>query len=161
MQLVPTVADVERAILAAEGPFTVAGRYIADAGLCARERRRIAEQRVATAARHAAYLAAHPVPTVCRWCEQVVGADVGVTVIVDAVICDRCVDEYDRFVFGAALPSDVDAAPLDESDVAVTARLTGAYLGAAVGADLRRDAPALPAPPMTPATARPLAPRAA
>ncbi|GJG89748.1 hypothetical protein tb265_49290 [Gemmatimonadetes bacterium T265] len=58
----------ERAILAAEGPSHVAGRYIADSGLAATARRHEAERRVDAAERasrtEARWLAAHR----CAWC---------------------------------------------------------------------------------------------
>jgi hypothetical protein len=51
-----TVATCERAMLAAEGPYHVhvEGRYIADLALVTTQRRRVAECRVAEAARRAA-----------------------------------------------------------------------------------------------------------
>lgn len=51
------VAAEEAAILAAEGPCHVAGRYIADPLLCERQRRLVAETRVEAALRRAAYAA--------------------------------------------------------------------------------------------------------
>jgi hypothetical protein len=51
------VAAADAAILAAEGPSHVAGRYIADPMLCERQRRLLAETHVETALRRAAYVA--------------------------------------------------------------------------------------------------------
>jgi hypothetical protein len=48
------VAAAEAAILDAEGPYHVAGRYIADPMLCERQRRLLAETHVETALRRAA-----------------------------------------------------------------------------------------------------------
>ncbi len=62
------VVAAAAAILDAEGPYHVGGRYIADALLAERERTRAAERRVAMAERAAAaearWLAAHR----CPWC---------------------------------------------------------------------------------------------
>lgn len=56
------VAAEEAAIVAAEGPFHVGGWYIRDPILCERQRRLVAELRVETAHRRAAYLARHAAP---------------------------------------------------------------------------------------------------
>ena len=56
------VSAVERAILAAEGPHHVGGRYVADARLAADLRRSEAERTVATARRLVALFT--PVPSV-------------------------------------------------------------------------------------------------
>jgi hypothetical protein len=51
------VTAAEAAILAAEGPYHVAGRYIADPMLCERQRRLLAEAHVEATLRRAAYAA--------------------------------------------------------------------------------------------------------
>lgn len=58
------VVAAAAAILDAEGPYHVGGRYIADALLAERERTRAAERQVAAAEREARWLAAHR----CPWC---------------------------------------------------------------------------------------------
>ena len=55
-----SVLAAERAILAAEGPYHVGGRYVADARLAADVRRTEAERIVATAHRLVALFAARP-----------------------------------------------------------------------------------------------------
>ena len=55
-ELTRLTRETERAILAAEGAWHVAGRYIADANLADRERRREAEYRVREQIRRYGYL---------------------------------------------------------------------------------------------------------
>ena len=54
----------ERAIVAAEGPYHVAGRYVADPALAATARRHEAERRVTAAEREGRWLESHR----CAWC---------------------------------------------------------------------------------------------
>jgi hypothetical protein len=59
--MTPTLLDLtavaarERAMLAAEGPYHVERRYIADLALATTQRRRVAEREVCRAARRAAF----------------------------------------------------------------------------------------------------------
>lgn len=55
-ELTRLTRETERAMLAVEGAFHVAGRYIADANLAERERQREAEYRVREQVRRYGYL---------------------------------------------------------------------------------------------------------
>jgi hypothetical protein len=103
-----TVAEVEAAILAAEGPHHIRGRYVRDQCLADRERRRVAEQIVAEAARRAA----RP----CVWCRGALGAG-AVDVPGGERMHPACADAFDALVYGPVGQPGV--APADESDALV------------------------------------------
>ncbi len=92
----PAVAAEMAVLLADEGPFHVAGRYIADGGLAGRVRRQEAERRVEAAARaahvEARWLAAHG----CPWCGRPVRPGTPYEVIGGEPLHARpCVIEFD------------------------------------------------------------------
>ena len=87
----------ERAILAAEGPSHVAGRYIADHGLAATARRREAERRVAAAEREARWLEAHR----CAWCGRPVVPGTAYEVVAGEPLHARpCRVEFEQDAYG-------------------------------------------------------------
>lgn len=87
----------ERAILAAEGPSHVAGRYIADSGLAATARRHEAERRVDAAEREARWLTAH----CCAWCGRPVIPGTAYEVLGGEPLHARpCRVEFEQDVYG-------------------------------------------------------------
>lgn len=87
----------ERAILTAEGPSHVAGRYIADSGLAATARRQEAERRVDAVEREARWLAAHR----CAWCGRPVVPGTTYEVLGGEPLHARpCLVEFEQDVYG-------------------------------------------------------------
>ena len=91
------VRAAERAIVAAEGPHHVAGRYVADPALAATARRREAERRVNAAEREARWLEAHR----CAWCGRTVVPGTAYEVLAGEPLHARpCLVEFDDDVHG-------------------------------------------------------------
>lgn len=87
----------ERAILAAEGPYHVAGRYIADGGLAATARRQEAGRRVEAAEREARWLATHR----CAWCGRPIVPGTAYEVLGGEPLHARpCRVEFEQDVYG-------------------------------------------------------------
>ncbi|AHG87543.1 hypothetical protein J421_0050 [Gemmatirosa kalamazoonensis] len=95
---VPTIADVERELLAEFGPYHIGPIYYASADDAARARRLEAERRVAHAARVAAYLASHPRD--CVWCGAPIGAAPFTMVGLEPMHVGRCQDQFHALAYG-------------------------------------------------------------
>jgi hypothetical protein len=118
----PTVASVVAQLLAAEGPYTVAGRFIADEGLTGRERLALAERIVRDAARRAEAPAAR-----CVWCHEAV--DAAAVRMAGDPLHPACARELEVELWGAPLGAEAPAftfAPVDETDGRVIEAETGA-----------------------------------
>lgn len=96
------VVAAERAIVEAEGPAHVAGRYIADAACAATARWQEAERRVAAAEQLARYLAGRR----CHWCGRPFVPDSAFEIVGgEPVHAQPCLSE----VHAALLKHDADA----------------------------------------------------
>lgn len=124
----PTVEAVVAQLLASEGPYTVAGRYIADESLARRERLALAERIVRDAARRAQAQAAQaPAAAPCVWCHEPVGA--GAVTMAGDPLHPACARELEVELWGAPLGAEAAAAvfaPLDPTDALVIEAETGA-----------------------------------